>query len=87
MPSKHERIGVLKDDALAEALDSVAPLVGAETPAARLVHDLAIRGAQALRDDDALRGELLAELAVASTSANPPWDPDVLARIDELTAP
>jgi hypothetical protein len=85
MPTKHERIGVVKDRPLADALESVAPFVGADTPAATLVHDLAIRGAQALRAAEELRRERLRELAEWSTSENPPWDADVLARIDELT--
>ena len=86
MPTKHERIGVVKDEALIEALESVAPLVGVATPAATVVHDLAIRGARALRDDAARRNELLRELAAWSTGDDPPWDRDVLARIDELSA-
>lgn len=45
MPTKHDRIGVVRDRALAEALESVEPLLGAQTPAATAVHDLAIRGA------------------------------------------
>ena len=49
MPTKHERIGVVKDAALSQALDSVVPFLGSTTPAATVVHDLAIRGAQALR--------------------------------------
>ncbi|MGO9751836.1 MAG: hypothetical protein ACLP8S_12155 [Solirubrobacteraceae bacterium] len=85
MPTKHERIGVVKDEALQEALESVAPIVGATTPAARVVHDLAVRGARAIQDDAARRTELLRDLAEWSTSDAPPWDPDVLARIDELS--
>lgn len=86
MPTKHERIGVVKDDALTEALESVTSIVDVATPAATLVHDLAIRGARALRDDRDGRNELLRELAARSTSDDPPWDRDVLARIDELSA-
>lgn len=86
MPTKHERIGVVKDDALTDALDSVRSIVDAATPAATLVHDLAIRGARALRDDLSGRNDLLRELAARSTSDDPPWDRDVLARIDELSA-
>jgi hypothetical protein len=85
MPTKHERIGVVKDHALLEALESVAPIVGAATPAATVVHDLAIRGARALRDDAARRATLLQDLAAWSTGDTPPWDRDVLARIDELS--
>jgi len=49
MPARYECIGVVKDEELSAALDSVAPLVEAETPTATLVRDLAIRGARALR--------------------------------------
>jgi hypothetical protein len=84
MPTKHERIGVVKDESLVEALESVAPFIESDTPAATLVHDLAIRGAQALRVDEERRRERLRELAEWSTSDNPPWDRDVLERIDEL---
>lgn len=85
MPTRHDRIGVVKDQALSEALESVASIVGASTPAATVVHDLAVRGARALCQDAERRDALLAELARLSTSAQPPWDQDVLARIDELT--
>jgi len=84
MPSKYDRIGVVRDPALSEALESVAPILGASAPAATVVHDLAIRGAQALRDETSRREELLRELAAWSTGDDPPWDPDVLERIDEL---
>ncbi|CAN5603879.1 hypothetical protein BH20ACT18_BH20ACT18_03350 [soil metagenome] len=86
MPTKHERIGVVKDQALAEALESVASLIGPKAPTATVVHDLAIRGAQAMCDEETGRRELLRELAHWSTSDDPPWDPDVLSRVDELTA-
>jgi hypothetical protein len=85
MPTKHERIGVVKDEALQEALESVASMVGG-TAAATVVHDLAIRGARAIQDDAARRAGLLRDLAEWSTGDAPPWDPDVLARIDELSA-
>jgi hypothetical protein len=85
MPTRYERIGVLKDPALAEALESVAPLV-TPTSAASLVRDLAIRGAQALREEELPLRELRGELAEWSTGGAPPWDPEILSRIDELTA-
>jgi len=86
MPTKHERIGVVKDAALSQALDSVVPFIGSTTPAATVVHDLAIRGAQALRDEATRRDALLRELAAWSTGEDPPWDVEVLARVDDLTA-
>jgi hypothetical protein len=85
MPTKYERIGVVRDEALSDALESVAPIVGRDAAAASVVHDLAIRGAQALRADEERRRELLQELADWSTSDAPPWDREVLARIDELS--
>jgi hypothetical protein len=86
MPTRYDRIGVIKDDALIDALASVRAIVGESTPAATVVHDLALRGAQALQDDTARRQDLLNDLAKLSTSDAPPWDPDVLAQIDSLTA-
>ncbi len=85
MPTKHARIGVVKDEALQEALESVASIVGTTTPAATVVHDLAIRGARAIQDDAARRDEFLRDLAAWSTGDAPPWDRDVLARIDEIS--
>jgi hypothetical protein len=85
MPAEHERIGVIKDEALSDALASVRSIVGEATPIASVVHDLAVRGAQALREDESRRDELLRDLARLSTST-PPWDQDVLADIDGLTA-
>jgi hypothetical protein len=82
----YERIGVIKDEALTEALASVESIVGGTTPIASVVHDLAVRGAQALREDASRRAELLRDLALLSTSDAPPWDRDVLAQIDGLTA-
>ena len=67
MPTKHERIGVVKDEALQQALESVASIVGVTTPAATVVHDLAIRGARAIQDDATSRTGLLRDLAEWST--------------------
>jgi hypothetical protein len=85
MPTKYERIGVIKDEALADALASVESIVGEATPVASVVHDLAVRGAQALREDASRQQGLLHDLARLSTSEAPPWDREVLARIDALT--
>jgi hypothetical protein len=87
MPTRHERIGVIKDEELSAALDSVAALVEAGTPAAALVRDLAIRGARALREKEGRRRESIERLVEWSTGVDdPPWDPQVLAQIDDLTA-
>ncbi len=84
MPTSHDRIAVTKDPALAEALDLAAALTKPGTPDARLVHDLAIRGAHALlaahRDDD----EAVERLIRRSTAGDPAYDPEILADIDRL---
>jgi hypothetical protein len=64
--------------------DRVTPLLGARLPAATLVHDLAIRGAEAVVQAQRDRAERLEWAADATSRADAPWDPDVLARIDEL---
>lgn len=84
MPTKHSRIAIINDDALQEALERAAPLMAPGTRPARLVHDLAIRGADALAAEHATRQEGLARIAGWTTRGEPPWDPDVLARVDEL---
>jgi hypothetical protein len=84
MPTKHSRIAVVHDDALQAALERAAPLLAPETRAARLVHELAIRGAEALVADRADRAAGLARIADWTRRGEPPWDPDVLAHIDEL---
>lgn len=78
------RIPVTKDPALAEALDRVTPLIGAGKPTATLVHDLAIRGADALVEEKRDRARELAWVAEVTTSGEPPWDPEIMERIDEL---
>jgi len=84
VPTSHHRIAVTRDPALAEALDRAAALTKPGTPEARLVHDLAIRGAQALladhRDDD----EGIERLIRRTTSEQPGYDPAVLADVDRL---
>lgn len=83
MATRFVRIPVTKDHALAEALDRARALEE-DKPMATLVHDLAIRGADALVEERRKRQQLLAWVAQATTSAESPWDEDMLARIDEL---
>lgn len=84
VPTSHNRIAVTKDSKLAEALDRAAALASPGTPTASLVHDLAIRGAEALlaahRDD----ARAIERLIRRSTSANPGYDGDILADLDGL---
>jgi predicted nucleic acid-binding protein len=80
MPTRHDRIPVTKDPELAAALERVASLVPAGAKPATLVHDLAVRGADALlaeRRDDA---EALEALIARSTGEDPGYDRDLLAR-------
>lgn len=72
------------DDELSEALRRAATVIGAEVPRARLVHDLAVRGARVLVDEAEGRAAALEELALRSTDpAAPLFDREVLRRVDE----
>jgi hypothetical protein len=82
--TRFDRIPVTKDPALAAALDRVTPLIGADKPTATLVHDLAIRGADALVEEKQDRARQLAWVAEVTTSPHVLWDPEVMERIDEL---
>jgi hypothetical protein len=84
MAMRFDRIPVRKDPALAEALDRARPLIGPGKPTATLVHDLAIRGADALVEERRRRAEQLAWAAEVTTAAQTPWDRKSLERIDEL---
>lgn len=84
MATRFDRIAVTKDPALAAALDRAIALVGADKPAATLVHDLAIKGVDALVEEQQRRAEQLAWVAEVTTSQQTLWDPEVVERIDEL---
>jgi len=84
MPTRFARIPVTKDSALAEALDRVAPLLEPDRPTASLVHDLAIRGAEAMLAEHQHDTEGIERLIEHSTSTDPGFDVDVAGRIDEL---
>jgi hypothetical protein len=84
MATRFDRIAVTKDAVLAEALDRATPLVGAGKPAATLVHDLAIRRADALVEEKRRRTRQLGWVAKVTTSPQTLWDPEVAERIDEL---
>lgn len=53
-------------------------------PEATIVHDLAIRGAEALARDEGLRREALERLAEWATDPDSSMDRETLLRIDEL---
>lgn len=84
MPTKLPRIAVVKDRQLEEALESVRDLLSPEASAAAQLHDLAVRGAQALRSDAEHRRRLRLELSDMTDRELSPWDPAVLADIDRL---
>jgi hypothetical protein len=84
MPTRFARIPVTKDLALAEALDRIAPLVAPDQPAATLVHDLAIRGAEELLAEHGRQVEAIEHMIARSTSTDPGFDVEVAQRIDEL---
>ncbi|HEY3828224.1 MAG TPA: hypothetical protein VGL57_03400 [Solirubrobacteraceae bacterium] len=84
MPTRFIRIPVTKDQALAEALDRVAPLIEPDRPAASLVHDLAIRGAEAMLAERQQDAEGIERLIEHSTSTDPGFDVDIAQHIDEL---
>jgi hypothetical protein len=84
MPTKHSRIPVTCDEELSEALARVEATLGRDVPRARLVHDLAVRGASAVVEETENRQAALDRLAVLSTDPrNPLFDREVLRRIDQ----
>lgn len=53
MASRHPRIQVPRDPELDRAITRGQALLGADTPASRVVHDLAVRGVAALEEEAA----------------------------------
>lgn len=82
VPTKHQRILVTKDAELADALARVESLFD-ETPTATIVHDLAVRGADAMLNEEERRRAAIERLIEWSTGDDF-LDRDVLERIDEL---
>jgi hypothetical protein len=81
MPTKHPRINVTKDPELAEAIARSRPLLNGAAEAT-IVRDLAIRGAEALSEDEELRAKAIEELIAWSLGEN--IDRETLLRVDEL---
>jgi hypothetical protein len=81
VPTSHDRIPVTKDPTLADALVRAREVVGEEVPTATLVHDLAIRGAEALIAEQRQNDEAIERLIRRSTAADPGYDREVLADI------
>ena len=76
MPTQHRRIAITEDPELAAALRAVAPLVDENVKPARLVRDLALRGADALLEERDRRDAAIERLVAWSTSGE---DGDALA--------
>ena len=83
MPTPHKRIPVTQDMELTEALHRVAPYYPG-TAAARLVHDLAVKGAETILEEQRLADDAVERLVAFSTENRELIDWDVLGRVDEL---
>lgn len=83
MPTPWKRIPVTQDPELAEALHRVARYYP-EVAQARLVHDLAIKGAEAVDQERSRSDEAIEQLVAFSTERRDLTDWEVLERIDEL---
>jgi hypothetical protein len=83
MPTKHPRILVTNDPQLADALARVEPYFRG-VPTATVVHDLALRGAQALERESKEREAALQRLLAFSTEREDLIDWEILERVDEL---
>jgi len=80
MPTKHPRINVTKDAELAAAISRARPLM-IGVAEATIVHDLAIRGAEALADDVARRREAIEELVALTTDPESELDRETLLHV------
>jgi hypothetical protein len=81
VPTKHRRINVTKDAELAAAISRARPLMNGAGEAT-IVHDLAIRGAEALVLDEDRRRDAIEELIAWSLGDE--IDRETLLNIDEL---
>ena len=86
MPTAHPRIAITRDPELDAALDRAGGLLGRDVPAARLVRDLALRGARVLEAENAERQSRRRAFAERIASDSPPWDPEVLEGVEDLSA-
>jgi hypothetical protein len=83
MPTQWKRIAIVEDPSLTAALEDVAPFYPQTAPAT-LVHDLAIRGAQAVLQEQRDGADRIEALIAFSTEHRDLVDWDVLDRVDEL---
>lgn len=83
MPTQWKRISVIEDRSLSEALDIVAPFYPEVAPAT-LVHDLAIRGAHAVVEENKKAADQIEALIAFSTERQGLIDWQVLEQVDDL---
>jgi hypothetical protein len=83
VPTRYRRIPVTNDPELADALARVERHFGG-APAARILHDLAIKGAEAVEREQNERAAAIERLVEVSTKRTSSVDWDVLEHIDEL---
>jgi hypothetical protein len=83
VPTKHQRIAVTKDGELEQALTEVASLFPG-APVARVVHDLAVRGAAALLEDERRRRDAIESLIAWSTDPNSDMDREALRNVKRV---
>lgn len=83
MPTPWKRIPVTQDPELSDALARVASYYPEVAPA-RLVHDLAVKGAEAVVQERRASDDAIEELVAFSTERGDLIDWNVLEQIDEL---
>jgi len=83
MPTPHKRIPVTQDPELTEALSRVAAYYP-HTPSARIVHDLAVKGAETIVEERRTADDAIEQLVAFSTERRDLIDWNVLEQIDEL---
>jgi hypothetical protein len=83
VPTSWRRIAVVEDPELSAALGRVAHHF-AGVPAARVVHDLAVKGAEVVVDEHEERAAALERLVAFSTDRSTAIEWGVLEDIDEL---
>ena len=83
MPTPWKRIPVTQDPELTDALHRVAPYFPAVAPA-RIVHDLAVKGAEVVVHEQRMSEDAIERLIAFSTEPGDLVDWEVLEQIDEL---
>jgi len=83
MPTKHQRISVTNDPELSDALARVeGHFTGVRK--STIVHDLAVKGAEALGREQEARDAAVERLVAFSTQPGDVLDLDVLENVDAL---